>query len=428
MRIRISGGRVIDPANDVDGRQDLCVADGRVVSLGRTPDGFNADLVIDATNRIVCPGLVDLRAHLREPGAEHKATIASECRAAAHGGITTLCCPPTTQPVVDSPAVASLIIRRAEAAGLARVVPLGALTQGLGGEQLSEMAALKQAGCVGVGNDFNALDNYLILSRAMEYAATFDITVFINPQDLRLANNGSVHDGAVCSRLGLSGIPAAAETVAVASCLALVEQIGVRTHFSLLSTARAAQMIARAQHDGLPVTADVSAHHLHLSENDVLDFDSQCHVMPPLRTLRDRDGLRQWLARGTIAAICSDHQPHEADAKLAPFGETATGISALETLLPLSLRLVDDGVLTMNEMIASLTLRPARILGIEAGDLGPGQRADICIFDPEHYWVLSRDRLVSRGHNTPFLDWELKGRVTHTLFGGVPVFELRAGG
>lgn len=428
MRIRITGGRIIDPASDTDGRHELCIVDGRIVTLGRAPDGFTPDLVIDATNRIVCPGLVDLRAQLREPGEEHKATIASECRAAAHGGITTLCCPPTTQPVVDTPAVASLIIRRAEAAGLARVVPLGALTRGLDGASLSEMAALRQAGCAGVSNDFSALDNYLILSRAMEYAATFDLTVFINAQDPHLANNGMVHDGAVGSRLGLAGIPAAAETVAVAACLALVEQIGVRTHFSLLSTARAAQMIARAQHDGLPVTADVSAHHLHLTENDVLDFDSQCHVTPPLRTLRDRDGLRQWLARGTIAAICSDHQPHEADAKLAPFGETATGISALETLLPLSLRLVDDGVLTINEMIASLTLRPARILGIEAGDLAPGRRADVCIFDPEHYWVLSRERLVSRGHNTPFLDWELKGRVTHTLLGGVPVFEDRPGG
>ncbi|MBK8162032.1 MAG: dihydroorotase [Gammaproteobacteria bacterium] len=427
MRVRISGGRVIDPANDVDGRLDLFVADGRVAALGRAPDGFEADLVIDAANRVVCPGLVDLRAHLREPGHEHKATIASESRAAAHSGITTLCCPPTTLPPVDTPAVASLIMRRAEAAGLARVVPLGALTRGLDGEHLSEMAALKQAGCVGVSNDFHAVDNPLILSRAMEYAATFDLTVFINPQDPRLANNGTVHDGAVCSRLGLSGIPAAAETVAVASCLALVERIGVRTHFSLLSTARGAQMIARAQHDGMPVTADVSAHHLHLTENDVLDFDSQCHVMPPLRTLRDRDGLRQWLSRGTIAAICSDHQPHEADAKLAPFGETATGISALETLLPLSLRLVDDGVMTLNEMIASLTVRPARILGIEAGDLAPGRRADVCVFDPDHYWVLNRDRLVSRGHNTPFLDWELKGRVTHTLLAGIPVYALKPG-
>jgi dihydroorotase len=427
MRVRITGGRLIDPANDVDGRQDLYIADGKVVALDRAPDGYIADLVIDATNRIVCPGLVDLRAHLREPGEEQKATIASETRAAAHGGITTLCCPPTTHPVIDSPAVASLITRRAEAAGLARVIPLGALTRGLDGVQLSEMAALKQAGCAGVSNDFRALSNPLIMSRAMEYAATFDLTVFINPQDSHLANNGNAHDGAVCSRLGLSGIPAAAETVAVAGYLALVEQIGVRTHFSLLSTARAAQMIARAQHDGLPVTADVSAHHLHLTENDVLDFDSQCHVMPPLRTLRDRDGLRQWLARGTIAAICSDHQPHEADAKLAPFGETATGISALETLLPLSLRLVDDGVLTMNDVIASLTLRPARILGLEAGDLRPGRRADVCIFDPEHYWVLSRDRLLTRGHNTPFLDWELKGRVTHTLLGGRPVFEHKAG-
>lgn len=423
MRVHISQGRLIDPANQVDGVQDLFIAEGRVAAVGQAPDGFRADVVIDAAGRVVCPGLIDLRAHLREPGEEHKATIASETRAAARAGITSLCCPPDTRPPIDTPAVAGLIRRRARAAGMARVIPLGALTQGLDGERLSEMAALKQAGCLGVSNAFHPVRNHLIMSRAMEYAATFDLTVFVNPQDYALANDGRVHQGAVGTRLGIAGVPAAAETVAVAGLLALVDQIGVRVHFSLLSTARAAQMIARAQHDGLPVSADVSAHHLHLTENDVLDFDSQCHVRPPLRTLRDREGLRQWLARGVISAICSDHQPHEADAKLRPFTETESGISGLETLLPLSLRLVDEGVLSLNEMIARLSWHPARILGIQAGRLGPGARADVCVFDPEAWWVLSRDTLLSRGHNTPFLGWEMKGQVTHTLLSGRIVYE-----
>jgi dihydroorotase len=425
VRIRIAGGRLIDPAHDLDGALDLYIADGLVIAVGGTPAGFTADLNIDARNRIICPGLIDLRARLREPGEEHKATIASETAAAAAGGITTLCCPPDTDPVIDSPAVATMIQSRAQAVGKTRVLPLGALTQGLHGTQLSEMSALKGAGCVGVSNGAQPLANNLVLRRAMEYAATFDLTIFINPEDYHLTQGGAAHDGAVATRLGLPGIPRAAETVAVAAILALVEDIGASTHFAQLSSARGAQMVARAQHDGLPVSADVSAHQLHLTDTDVLDFDSLCHLRPPLRTQRDRDGLREWLARGAITAICSDHQPHEADAKLAPFSETAHGISALETLLPLSLRLVDDGVLGMSEMLARLTHLPAGILGCQSGTLGIGAVADVCVFDPEHYWTITEDSLLSRGHNTPFLGWEMKGRVTNTLLGGRPIYEYR---
>lgn len=427
MRVRISNGRLVDPANGIDGLHDVFIADSRIAAIGKAPDGFSADRVIDAGGRVVCPGLVDLRACLREPGQEHKATIASETRAAAQGGITTLCCPPDTDPVIDTPAVATLVRRQATTVGMARVVPLGALTRGLDGEHLSEMAALAEAGCAGVSNGFRPVRTPLIMLRAMEYAATFDLTVFVNAQDLALAGDGRAHDGAVATRLGLPGIPSAAETVAVATQLALVEQTGVRTHFSLLSTARAAQMIARARHDGLPVTADVSVHHLHLSENDVLDFDSLCHVRPPLRTLRDRDGLRQWVRSGVIAAICSDHQPHEPDAKLRPFSETAPGISGLDTLLPLALRLVDEGVLDLSGLVDRLSCQPARILGIDAGDLAPGKRADICIFDPEACWVLDKGALASRGHNTPYLDWEMKGRVTETLLAGRVVYQREDG-
>ena len=424
--LSICNGRIVDPAAGVDETTDLHIEDGRILALGPAPAGFKPTRVIDAAGLVVCPGLVDLRARCREPGLEHKATIASETRAAAAAGVTTLCMPPDTDPVVDSAAVAALVRRRAERAGLARIEPLGALTRGLEGRALSEMSALKAAGCVGVSNDLHPVENLLVLRRALEYAATFGLTVFLFPQDLALANEGCAHEGAVSTRLGLPGIPAAAETVAVAASLALIEETGVRAHFALLSTARAAQMIARARHDGLPVSAAVSAHHLHLTELDLLDFDSQCHVSPPLRTQRDRDGLRHWLAQGAIAAVCSDHQPHEADAKLAPFSATAPGISGLETLLPLTLRLVDEGVLTLPEAIARLTCAPAHILGLAAGSLAPGAVADVCIFDAGTYWTLSSDSLVSQGHNTPFLNWEMKGRVRYTLLAGRVVHEAGA--
>ena len=423
MKIQIKNGRVIDPASDLDQLTDLHIADGKIIGHGKAPDGFVADRIIRARGLVVCPGFIDLRAHLREPGHEHKATIASETAAAASAGITTLCCPPDTDPVVDSPAVATLIRDQAATAGLAHVLPLGAMTQQLAGAQLSEMAALKNAGCIGISNGMRPLHNLLIVRRAMEYAATHDLTVFIHAEEDKLANGGCVHEGAVGSRLGLSGIPAAAETVAVAANLALIEEIGVRAHFSMLSTARATRMIARAQFDGLPVTADVTAHHLHLTEYDILDFDSQCHVRPPLRTQRDCEGLRQALAENTVSAICSDHQPHEGDAKLNPFALTVPGLSGLETLLPLSLKLVDGHNMSLKSVIERLTAGPAEILNIDAGTLGSGRAADICVFDPDAYWTLNADTMVSRGRNTPFLNWELKGRVTHTLVDGRIVYE-----
>lgn len=424
MRLRITNGRVIDPANAIDGVQDIFIADGRIQAIGDALQGFTADREIDATGLIVCPGLVDLCARLREPGQEHKGTIASETFAAASAGITTLCCPPDTDPVIDTPAVIELIRNRAEAAGYARVVPLGALTEGLAGESLSEMAALKEAGCVGVSNALRPITNTHVLRCAMEYAATHGLTVFLNPEDPWLRNKGCMHEGAVSTRLGLPAIPESAETAAVARDLMLIEQTGVRAHFCRLSTARAVRMVARARYEGLPVSADVSAHHLYLTEMDVADFNSQCHVTPPLRTQRDRDGLRAGLARGAVAAICSDHQPHEPDAKLAPFSATEPGISSLDTLLPLSLRLVDEDVLTLSEVLACLTHKPAQILGIEAGTLSTGAAADICIFDPQRYWELTESTLQSRGRNTPFMGWEFKGRVTHTLLAGKIVYEL----
>ncbi len=422
--IRIHGGRVIDPANTVDATQDVYIVDGRIAALGKAPQGFRADHEINAAGCIVCPGLVDLSARFREPGMERKATIASESSAAASAGITTLCCPPDTDPVIDTPAVAELIRLRAEAAGKTRLVTLGALTLGLDGEQLSEMAALKRAGCVGVSNALQPLANPLIQRRALEYAATFDLTVFLYANDHWLANNGCAHEGRVAARLGLPGIPEAAETAAVARDLALIEQTGVRAHFCRLTTARAAQMVARAQFDGVPVTADVAIPYLYLSEVDISDFDSRAHLIPPLRTTEDRQRLREALRRGTFAALCSDHQPHEPDAKQGPFPSTEPGISGLDTLLPLGLRLVEEQAIELVDLLRRLTAGPAAILGLPCGTLAVDASADVCIFDPDLTWQLDTGSMHSRCHNTPFMGWELKGRVKHTLLAGKPVYSL----
>lgn len=421
-RLHIRNARVIDPAQRVDQIGDVWIADGKIAGVLHAPAGFKADRVIDATGLVLCPGLVDLRARLREPGQEHKGTIASECAAAVAGGITTLCCPPDTDPIVDNPAVVDLIHHRAGLAAKSRVVTLGALTQSLNGAQLSEMNALKQAGCVGVSNALKPVADAQVMRRAMEYAASLDLTVFLHCEEPSLSG-GVMHESPVSVRLGLTGIPEIAETIVVGRDLLLIQQSGVRAHFANLSTARAVQMVARAQHDGLPVTADVTAHHLHLTDMDLSDFNANCHVRPPLRGARDREGIINGLQRGTLAAICSDHQPHDVDAKLAPFADTEAGISALETLLPLALRAGEEAGLALPDILAKLTQAPAKILGIDAGTLGVGANADLCIFDATEYWTIDPGLLVSRGHNTPFSGWELKGRVRYTLVGGKIVFQ-----
>lgn len=420
--VEIINGRLIDPANGIDDQTNIFIADGCILAIGEKPPGFEAEHTIDATDQIVCPGFIDLNARLREPGQEHKATIASETAAAAKSGITTLCCPPDTDPVIDTPAVVELIRRRAKQSGKAMVLPIGAMTQELEGSTISEMAALKEAGCVAVSNGYAPLKNTLVERRALEYATTYGLIVFLRPEDRHLADGGCVHEGPVANRLGLPGIPSAAECVAVARDLALAENTGAHIHFRGISTAKAIHMITQAQNQGLPVSVDVSAHQLHLTEQDIDPFNSQCHVIPPLRTYEDREALRKAVASGAISTICSDHQPHEADAKLAPFPSTEPGISALETLLPLTLKLVEDGLLPLTDAIARITSGPAETLGIAAGRLGVGEQADIAIFDPEAHWKLTSDSLISEGKNTPFLNWHFSGKVTHTLFEGRIVY------
>lgn len=421
--ITLSGGRVIDPANGIDRIDSVHIQGGRILAVGAAPAGFHAETQIDASGKIVCPGFVDLSARLREPGQEHKATIATESRAAAKAGVTTLCCPPDTKPVIDTPAVAKLLKERAELSGKVRILPIAALTQGLLGSELSEMWSLKNAGCVAVSNASAPIVSTLVLRRAMEYAASHDLLLMIRPEDPWLRNGGCAHEGAVATRFGLPGIPDTAETVAVAKALALVEQTGVSAHFGQLSCARSVALIARAWYEGLAVSADVAAHQLHLTELDLKEFDARYHVIPPLRTEEDRNALRRGLAEGVIAAVCSDHQPHDEDAKLAAFPSTEPGMSTLETLLPLTLRLVDQGVLGLADAIARLTSGPAGILGIKAGTLTPGTSADVCFFDPAARWTVGQTTWRSKGLNTPFWGGEMKGAVTHTLLAGNLVYE-----
>ena len=422
MSIHIRGGRIIDPANNIDSIQDLFVSKGEIVALGEAPNNFTADQTIDAENQIVCPGLVDLSVRMREPGLEYKATLKSESTAAAAGGITTCCSPPDTTPIIDTPAMANMLTHRATEIGLTHVLPIGALTIGLAGETLSDMFALHQAGCVAFCNAERPINNTMIMRRAMEYASSFDLLVMLRANDPWLSDSGCMHEGEISTRLGLAGIPEAAETVIIARDLALIEQTGVRAHFARISSARSVDLIVQARERGLNVSADVAIHHLHLTDYDIGKFNTFCRVTPPLRSARDKDRLREAVASGQIQAICSDHQPHERDAKLAAFSDAEPGISGLETLLPLGLKLVDEGVMDLNTLVASLSSGPASLLGIKAGTLGTGKRADICVFDPDVEWLLDNTKLLSKGHNTPFKHWPLKGRVTSTLHAGKIVY------
>ncbi len=430
MRIRIAGGRVIDPAHGTDEVKDLFIAQGHVQATGAPPAGFEPRRVIYAEGQIVCPGLIDLCARLREPGFEHKGTVASESRAAASAGITTLVCPPDTKPIIDTPAVAELVHQRAEQCGLAHVRCIGALTVGLAGEQLTEMNALKHIGCVGVGNALQPVRDTDVLRRAFQYAATCGMVVHLHPEDPWLTRPGTAHEGPVSTRLGLASAPASAETIGLARALLLAEETEARLHICRLSTARAVDMLAAARQRGLAVTADVSAHQLHLTDMDVGYYNSFCHVRPPLRSQRDCNRLRAGLAEGIIDVVCSDHQPHEKDAKSAPFGATEPGISALETLLPLMFHLVDQGVLPLMDAIAAVTCNPARIMApppaMNPGHLGAGAPADICVFDPDEEWTFDSSTLLSAGKNSPFGGWRLRGRVTTTLVAGRIVFDGRS--
>jgi dihydroorotase len=423
MKKVIRSGRFIDPKSGTDAIMDVFIAAGKIVGLGESPPGFHANREIDATNMIVCPGLVDLSARLREPGFEYKATLESEMAAAVAGGITSLACPPDTDPVLDEPGLVEMLKHRARSLNQAHVYPVGALTQGLKGERLTEMAELRDAGCVAFGQSNMPLPNIRVMMQAMQYASTFGFVVWLRPQDMNLADSGVAHDGEVATRLGLPPVPVCAETVALANIILMTRETGARVHLCRISSAEGVTMIRAARQQGLPITCDVSANHIHLSEMDIGFFNSNCHLIPPLRALGDRDALRAGLLDGTIDAICSDHAPVDEDHKLLPFAEAEAGATGMELLLPLALKWGAEKRVPLARVLAKITAEPARILGVEAGCLSLGATADLCIFDPEQYWKVEAAALKSQGKNTPFLGMELPGRVKYTLINGNIVHE-----
>jgi dihydroorotase len=458
QHLHIRNARLIDPHNGVDDLLDLFIAEGRIAAIGEPPAGFSPARSINALGLIACPGLVDLSARL--------GGIEAELGAAVAGGVTSLACPPDTKPPLDEPGLVERLVRRSEATGLARVYPIGALTEDLAGLRLAEMNGLARAGCIAFSQAKQAIVDTQSLLRAMQYAATFGYAVHLRPQDDSLAREGVAHDGEVAARLGLTGIPVSAETVAIATALQLAAETGVRLHLARLSSAAGVDLIRAARRSGVPVSCDVAIHHLHLSEQDIGYFDSNSRFDPPLRSARDREALRAAITEG-LAAICSDHTPVDADGKQLPFAEAMPGATALELLLPLTLQLAaeenthaarndlrwelqanapgtagldtdwdlvgggpnawHEGRLPLAMALARVTCDPAAILGIEAGSLSVGSAADICLFDPDEVWRATPDALRSQGKNTPFVGREVRGRVRMTLVGGRVVFEARAG-
>lgn len=414
LHLHLRNARLIDPKNSLDAHLDLFIADGLVAGIGQPPTGFAAARSIDASGLIACPGLVDLSSRL--------GGIEPELNAAVAGGVTSLACPPDSKPPLDEPGLVERLVRRSETLGLARVYPIGALTQQLAGEKLAEMNSLARAGCIAFSQAKRAIVDTQLLLRAMQYAATFGYAVRLRPQDQFLTGDGVAHDGEVASRLGLASIPVSAETVAIATALLLASQTGVRLHLSRLSSAAGIALIRQARRSNVQVTCDVAVHHLHLSEMDIGYFDSNARFDPPLRSASDRDALRTAVAEG-LAAICSDHTPVDADGKQLPFAEALPGASGLELLLPLTLQWAVQEKLPLALALARITCDPAAILGIEAGSLSVGSPADVCVFDPDETWRVTPDALRSQGKNTPFMGYEVSGRVRMTLVGGRIVFE-----
>jgi dihydroorotase len=435
MKILIKNGRVIDPASGRDQTTDLAIASGRIVSIGAAGD-FAAERVIDATGLVVAPGLVDLAARLREPGQEHEGMLESELAAAAAGGVTSLVCPPDTDPVLDEPGLVEMLKFRARKLSRCRLFPLGALTRELKGHTLTEMAELTEAGCVGFSQADVALADSLVLMRALQYAATYGYAVWLHPQDATLGK-GVAASGAVATRLGLSGVPVIAETIALHTILELVRATKARVHLCRLSSAAGVALVRAAKAEGLPVSADVSINSLHLTDIDIGFFNPDMRLVPPLRQGADREALRQGLADGTIDALVSDHNPVAEDAKNLPFGEAEPGATGLELLLSLALRWGRDHGLPLHTALARVTCDPVRVLGdavgslaSSAGRLVEGGVADLCLFDPADEWAVTPGVLASQGQHTPFAfahtGMALPGRVRLTLVAGTPAFERAA--
>lgn len=416
MKTIIANARVIDPGNHRDEVASVYVADNKLVAIADDLADFTADEMVDAANKIVMPGVIDLYSNLPEPGYEYKATIASEARAAMHAGITTVCCAPATKPVIDTTAVVELINSRTKTANGANILLYGALTKDLAGQQLSNMAALKNAGCVAMSNAHVPIADSKLLRHCFEYAATFDLTVVILAQDAFLVKEGLVHEGRVSARTGLVGIPRIAESIDVARAIHLAEFTQTKLHFTQITTVESVELIAAAKAKGLSVTCDVSINHLFLTEVDVSEYDTNCFIIPPLRDFKDQQALISGLQKGTIDAICSAHTPHEINAKRCPFNEASPGIGSLEVLIPLSFRLVLQGKLSVNAWVACLTSQPASIVQPSLGCLQVAKSANFIIFDPQKEFIFELSGMLSEANNIPYHHWPMQGSVERVFF------------
>jgi dihydroorotase len=420
----ILGGRVIDPSQSVDDLRDVLVVDGVVAEIGNRIDPPEGAREIDARGLVVTPGLIDVHVHLREPGGEHKETIATGARAAAAGGFTAVCAMPNTDPVVDDPAGVGFVIAQGAAAGAARVYPLGAISVGQEGKQLAAIGEMFEAGAVGITDDGNPVMDSGLMRRALDYAQAFNIPVADHPEDLGLSGTGVMNEGLVATRLGLQGKPNASEDVHIVRDLMLADFTGGRIHLQHVSTAYGVEAIRRAKTRGVRVTAEATPHHLLLTEERVEGFDTDAKMNPPLRTSVDREAVREGLADGTLDVFASDHAPHHYDEKEQAFADAPNGIVGLETALGLGItHLVGEGLIDLATLIHRMSTGPAEAFGLPGGTLVPGSAGDVTVIDPDAAWTVDRDGFLSKSRNTPFHGWDLKGRACYTIVGGAVVWE-----
>lgn len=419
MKLLIKGGRVIDPANKIDGIFDILVEDGKIDKISSLiPHPTSLIPVIDASGKIVVPGLIDIHVHLREPGYEWKETIKTGTAAAVAGGFTSVVCMANTSPVNDEPSVTEYILKKAREEGSCNVFPIGAISKGLQGEVLANIGELKEAGCVAVSDDGRPVMNADLMRRALEYASSFGLTVISHAEDLTLARGGTMNEGVTATRLGLKGIPNAAEDVMVARDIALAELTGARLHIAHVSTKGAVRIVRNAKARGTKVTAETAPHYFTLTEEAVDGYNTSAKMSPPLRTKEDVDAIKEGLRDGTLDCIATDHAPHDPDSKDVEFPSAANGIVGLETSLPLTLRLVEEGVLTLSQAIERLTVNPAKALGLNKGTLSVGADADIAVIDLDDEWIVEPLKLRSKSRNTPFAGWKMKGRAVVALVAG----------
>ena len=422
MSILIKNGRVIDPKNNIDADLDILIVDGKISELNKNLDPKKATQIIDASKKIVMPGIIDLQLNLREPGNQYKSTLESEMKAANAGGITGMVCPPDTTPILDEPGLVKMLKNKSEALKLGNVYPLGALTQELNGKLLTEINDLYESGCIGFSQAEKPIQDTEVLYRSFQYLSTFNLKAFLRAEDAYLSEKGIINAGEISTRLGLKGIQSISETTAINKILEIAGLTKTKVHLNKISTAEGLNLIKIAKKNGVNVTCDVSIHQIFLTDNDIGFFNTNCFLKPPLRKESDRVKIIESIIDGTIDAICSDHSPVNEDNKLKPFAESEYGASSAELLMPLIFKLSDEYKIDLSLLVNKITYQPSNILEINKGNLSINSEADICIFDPEHPWEINSKTLISEGKNTPFLNQNFTGKVSSTFFNGNIVF------